>query len=40
MLISEIDRDNITDEIVDRVLFKGLVDSGENTDCIIVLRNN
>lgn len=30
MLISEIDRDNITDEIVDRVLFKGLVDSGEN----------
>ncbi|WP_022758399.1 YdcF family protein [Butyrivibrio fibrisolvens] len=37
MRISVIDRDNITDEIVDRVLYKDLADSGENADCIIVL---
>lgn len=37
MLISELTKGNLTDEIVDRVLFSGIEDTGENVDCIIVL---
>ena len=37
MRVSEIDRENITNEIVDRVLFKDLFDCGEKADCIVVL---
>ena len=35
--VSQIDTNNITDEIVDRVLFSGIEDDGRNIDCIIVL---
>ncbi len=37
MFISELTIDNLTDEIIDRVLFEGIEDTGENVDCIIVL---
>ena len=37
MLISELKTENLTDEIIDRVLFEGIDDTGENVDCIIVL---
>lgn len=37
MWVSEITEENLTDEIVDRLLFEGLEDTGENVDCIIVL---
>ena len=37
MRISDINKDNLTDEMIDRVLYKGLEDSGAKADCIIVL---
>ena len=37
MRILEIDRCNITENIIDRVLFRELEDCGENADCIVVL---
>ncbi len=37
MLISELATENLTDEIIDRVLFNGIEDSGETVDCIVVL---
>lgn len=37
MLITELTTENLTDEIIDRVLFEGINDTGENVDCIIVL---
>ena len=37
MLISELQSKETTDEIIDRVLFDNIVDTGENADCIIVL---
>ena len=37
MKITEIDRYGITDDIVDRVLYKNLEDCGDTADCIIVL---
>ena len=37
MLVSRIKEENLTFEIVDRLLFQGLEDTGENADCIIVL---
>ena len=40
MRISEIFEDNITDEIVDRVLFQGIKDNGEKADCTIVLGSS
>ena len=40
MLVSELGRENITDEIVDRVLFNGIEDRGACADCIIVLGSN
>lgn len=37
MRISDLSKENLTDEIIDRVLYQGLADSGEKADCIIVL---
>ncbi|MCR5476720.1 MAG: YdcF family protein [Lachnospiraceae bacterium] len=37
MRISDIDKDHLTDEIIDRVLYEGLEDTGEKADCILVL---
>lgn len=35
--ISQLEKNHITDEMVDSVLFSGLEDDGRNVDCIIVL---
>ncbi len=37
MLVSRIKEEDLTLEIVDRLLFQGLEDTGEDADCIIVL---
>ncbi len=37
MLVSEINEKNLTPEIVDKLLFADLEDTGESADCIIVL---
>ena len=37
MWVSKITEEDLTDEIVDRLLFEGIEDTGENVDCIIVL---
>lgn len=37
MLVSRIKEEDLTFEIVDRLLFQGLEDTGEDADCIIVL---
>ena len=37
LLISELTKDKITDEIVDKILFDGMEDCNENAACIIVL---
>ena len=37
MLVSQITEEDLTIEVIDRLLFQGLEDTGENTDCIIVL---
>ena len=37
MWVSQITEDNLTDALIDRLLFEGLNDNGENADCIIVL---
>jgi len=37
MWVSKITEDNLTDEVIDRLLFAGLEDTGESVDCIIVL---
>lgn len=37
MLVSKIKEEDLTIEVVDRLLFQGLEDTGENADCIIVL---
>lgn len=37
MLVSRIQEENLTLEVVDKLLFQGIEDTGENTDCIIVL---
>ena len=37
MLVSKIAEENLTLEVVDKLLFQGLEDTGENADCIIVL---
>lgn len=37
MLVSRIKEEDLTLELVDRLLFQGLEDTGENADCIIVL---
>lgn len=37
MLVSQIKEEDLTVEIIDRLLFQGLADIGEKADCIIVL---
>ena len=37
MLVSRIKEEDLTVEVVDRLLFQGLEDTGEDVDCIIVL---
>lgn len=37
MLVSSIKEEYLTVELIDRLLFQGLVDTGEDVDCIIVL---
>lgn len=37
MLVSKIKEEDLTPEIVGKLLFQGLEDTGENADCIIVL---
>ncbi len=37
MLVSKIKQDDLTLEVIDRLLFQDLEDTGENADCIIVL---
>ena len=37
MWVSEITEENLTNDIVDKVLFEGMKDTGEDVDCIIVL---
>ena len=39
MKVSEINKTNLTEEFVDKILYEGLEDSGENADCIMVLGN-
>lgn len=38
MWVSKITEEDLTDEVIDRLLFQGLEDTGENVDCIIVLE--
>ena len=37
MKVSEITEENLTNDIIDCLLYEGLEDTGENVDCIIVL---
>ncbi len=37
MLVSQLTEAELTDDIIDRLLYAGLVDTGETADCIIVL---
>ena len=37
MLVSSIKEEDLTLEVVDRLLFQGLEDTGERVDCILVL---
>ena len=37
MLVSQIKEEDLDIDVVDRLLFRGLEDTGENVDCIIVL---
>lgn len=37
MLVSKIKEEDLTIELVDRLLFQGLEDTGESADCIVVL---
>ena len=37
MWVSKIAEEELTEEIIDRLLFEGLADTGENVDCIIAL---
>ena len=37
MKVSQLTSDSLTDEIIDRLLFDGLEDTGERGDCILVL---
>lgn len=37
MLVSKIKEDDLTLEVIDRLLFQGLEDTGERADCMIVL---
>ena len=37
MRVSKITREDLTNDVVDRLLFEGLHDPGASVDCIIVL---
>ena len=37
MLVSKIKEEDLTPQVIDKLLFEGLADSGETADCIIVL---
>lgn len=37
MLVSKIKEEDLTQELLDKLLFEGLEDTGENADCILVL---
>lgn len=37
MLVSKIKEEDLTPELIDRLLFQGLEDTGESADCILVL---
>lgn len=37
MLVSRLEEENLTVEVIDRLLFQGLEDTGEDADCILVL---
>jgi len=37
MWVSEITEEDLTEEIIDRLLFEGIADTTENVDCVIVL---
>ena len=37
MFVSKITEDNLTPELIDKLLFQGLKDTGEHAECIIVL---
>ena len=37
MLVSKIKEIDLTPQVIDKLLFEGLADSGENADCVIVL---
>ena len=37
MLVSEITEEDLTADLIDRLLFQGLEDTGEKADCLIVL---
>ena len=37
MWVSKITEDNLSNDVIDRLLYEGLDDNGENVDCIIVL---
>jgi uncharacterized SAM-binding protein YcdF (DUF218 family) len=40
MYVSQIQEENLTPDILDRLLFRGLEDTGEDADCIIVLGSS
>ena len=37
MRVSRITKDDLTNDVIDRLLFEGLNDNGASVDCIIVL---
>ena len=37
MLVSEINEEDLSTQVIDRLLYQGLEDTGEDADCIIVL---
>lgn len=37
MWVSEITKEDLTNDVIDRLLFEGLDDNGASVDCIIVL---
>jgi hypothetical protein len=37
MWVSKITKEDLTNDVIDRLLFEGLNDNGANVDCIIVL---
>ena len=40
MWVSTLTKETLTDDIIDRLLYKGLQDTGESADCILVLGSS